>query len=232
MSVDGVLSVDISSGLAKTLVSRSWISGGMPWRKNYVPIRAVPVRSSPGKNSVRRTVGRLKPVPPVLVVIGDAEVKNKRKQTEPTGDGTLPQSREVSMKRFTHTCENDSPSLSLRRWCGKPNRVMSILILSLLPVVAHAADGLPSSPPADRRAPDPGTIPEKMIEPGKAPTAPSKSDPGIQHVPEKLGDPRGVVKPPSLDPDISKNPEAAPPAQKGINPPPAGGTPPGKSGVR
>ncbi|HEX7766560.1 MAG TPA: hypothetical protein VF443_07590 [Nitrospira sp.] len=108
---------------------------------------------------------------------------------------------------------------------------MSILILSLLPVVAHAADGLPSSQPADSRAPDSGTIPDNMIESGKVPTAPSKSDPGIQHVPEKLGDPRGAVKPPSVDPGISKNPEAAPPAQKGINPP-VGGTPPGKSGVR
>lgn len=136
------------------------------------------------------------------------------------------------MKRFTHTCENDSPSLSFRRrWCGNPNRVVSILILSLLPVVAHAADGLPSSPPAGSRAPDPGAIPEKMIEPGKVPTAPSKSDPGIQHMPEKLGDPRGAVKPPDLDPGISTNPDVAPPAQKGINPP-AGGTPPGKPGGR
>lgn len=135
------------------------------------------------------------------------------------------------MNRFTHTCENEIPSLSHRSWCGNPNRVVSILILSLLPVVAHAADGLQSSPPAGGRAPDPGAIPEKMIELGKVPPAPSKSDPGIQHMPEKLGDPRGAVKPPNLDPGISTNPDVAPPAQKGINPP-AGETPPGKSGGR
>ncbi|MDO9118120.1 MAG: hypothetical protein Q7U39_09195 [Nitrospira sp.] len=135
------------------------------------------------------------------------------------------------MMRSTRMCEHDSPSLALRRWSGKPNQLASILILSFLPVVTYAADGLPSSPPAGSRAPDPGVIPEQMIEPGKVPPAPSKSDPGIQHMPEKLGDPRGAVKPPSLDPGISKNPDAVPPAQKSINPP-AGGSPPGKSGGR
>lgn len=168
---------------------------------------------------------------PAPVVMRDAEVKHRRKQTEPLRARDLTQSSEVSMKRFIHTCENDISSLSLRRCCGNLNRVVSILILSLLPVVAHAADGLPPSPPAGSRAPDPGAIPEKMVEPGKVPTAPSKSDPGIQHMPEKLGDPRGAVKPPSLDSGMSTNPDVAPPAQKGINPP-EGGTPPGKSGVR
>lgn len=122
------------------------------------------------------------------------------------------------MMWIIRTCENDFPSLSFRSWCGKPNRLVSIFILSLLPVVAYAADGLPSSPPAGGRAPDPGAIPEKLIEPGKVPTAPSKSDPGIQHFPEKLGDPRGAVKPPDLDPGISKNPDAGPPASKKSNP--------------
>jgi hypothetical protein len=168
---------------------------------------------------------------PVPVVMGDAEVKRRRKQAEPLRAGAVTRSNEVSMKRFIHTCENDIPSLSFRRWCGNPSRVMSILILSLLPVVAHAADGLSSSPPVGSRAPDPGAIPEKMIEPGKVPTAPSKSDPGIQHMPEKLGDPRGAVKPPSLDSGMSTNPDVASPAQKGINPH-EGGTPPGKSGGR
>lgn len=135
------------------------------------------------------------------------------------------------MMRSTRMCEHDFLSLSLRRRSGKPSRLVSILILTLLPVLTYAADGLPSSPPAGGRAPNPGAIPEKMIEPGKVPTAPSKSDPGIQHMPEKLGDPRGAVKPPSLDPGISKNPDAVVPPQKGINPP-GGGTPPGKSGVR
>ena len=133
------------------------------------------------------------------------------------------------MMRSTRMCENDSPSLSLRRWSGKQNQLVSILILSLLPVVTYAADGLPSSPPAGSRAPDPGVIPEQMIEPGKVPPAPSKIDPGIQHMPEKLGDPRGAVKPPSIDPGISKNPETSPPGKKGINSP-DGRTPPGKSG--
>jgi len=109
--------------------------------------------------------------------------------------------------------------------------MVTFLMLSLLPVVAHAGDGLPSSPPASGSAPDPGAIPEKMMEPGSVPTSPSQIDPGIQHVPEKRGDPRGAVKPPTLDPGISKNPDVAPPAQKGINPP-AGGAKPDPSVVR
>lgn len=133
--------------------------------------------------------------------------------------------------RLAHTCENDIPSPSCSRWSGKLNRFVSILILSLLPVVTHAADGLPSSPPADGRAPDPGTIPEKMIEPGKVPMAPSKSDPGIQHMPEKLGDPRGAVKPPNLDPGISKNPDKMSPGSNEGNPPGAE-APQKKPGVR
>lgn len=140
-------------------------------------------------------------------------------------------SSEVNMMRFRRMCEDDSLSLSLRRRSEKPSRLVSILILTLLPVVTYAADGLPSSPPAGGRAPDPRAIPEKMIEPGKVPPAPSKSDPGIQHMPEKLGDPRGAVKPPDLDPGISKNPDVGSPASKEINPP--GATiPQKKPGVR
>lgn len=201
----------------------------MPWRKNYVRTRAVPVRPSQGKNSVRQTVGRLKPATPVPVAIRDAERSNSG--PGPCRGPEHSKSSEVNMMRSTRMCEHDSLSLSLRRRSGKPSRLVSILILTLLPVVTYAADGLPSSPPAGGRAPDPGAIPEKMIEPGKVPTAPSKSDPGIQHMPEKLGDPRGAVKPPSLDPGISKNPDAGSPASKETNPRGAE-TPQKKPGVR
>lgn len=128
-------------------------------------------------------------------------------------------------------CENEIPSLSCRKLAWNSSRVVTILVLCLLPVVAYAADGPPSSPPAGGPVPGPGTIPEKMIEPGKVPMAPSKSDPGIQHMPEKFGDPRGAVKPPDLDPGLSKNPDVVSPAAKDSNLPGAE-TPQKKPGVR
>lgn len=118
----------------------------------------------------------------------------------------------------TRSCENEIPSLSLRRWFVNPKQLVSILILSLLPATTCAADALPPSPPADSRVPDSGAIPEKMMEPGKVPPAPSKRDPGIQHMPEQFGDPRGAVIPPSLDHGMSKNPDAGAPASNERNP--------------
>jgi hypothetical protein len=56
-------------------------------------------------------------------------------------------------------------------------------------------------------------------------------DPGIQHMPEKLGDPRGSMKPPNIDPNMSMNPDVAPSPRKGVNPP-GEGTPQGKPDVR
>lgn len=126
--------------------------------------------------------------------------------------------------RSRDTSENDLSSALLKRWLGKPNRVVCILTMSLLPVGAYAADGPQPSLPGGERHLNPDTIPENKIEPDKVPNPPSKVppskiDPGIQHTPDTLGDPRGAVKPPIIDPGISKNPEAAPPGNKESNPP-------------
>lgn len=71
--------------------------------------------------------------------------------------------------------------------------------------------------------PTPGPIPEEK-ESGVPHIPPSQIDPGILHVPEQRGNPRATVKPPDLDPGISKNPDVAPPAQENINPSGEGST--------
>jgi hypothetical protein len=93
---------------------------------------------------------------------------------------------------------------------------VAIAILSLLPALAISADRLPPAPPEGGGAPTPGPIPEEK-ESGVPHIPPSQIDPGILHVPEQRGDPRATVKPPDLDPGISKNPDVAPPAQEDIN---------------
>ena len=101
---------------------------------------------------------------------------------------------------------------------------MAIAILSLLPALAISAVGLPPTPPESGDEPASGITPEKPLESGVQLTPPShKLDSGIQLMPEKRGDPRGAVKPRDLDPGISTNPDVAPPAHKGTNPP-GGGT--------
>lgn len=107
---------------------------------------------------------------------------------------------------------------------------MAIALLSLLPAVAASAVGLPPVRAVSGSEPASGSPPQKLLESGTPSVPPSQIDPGIQHVPEKQGDPRGAVKPPNLDPGISTNPDVVIPAAKGINPP--GGTPPGKPDVR
>jgi len=103
-----------------------------------------------------------------------------------------------------------------RRVSGKTSGFVAITILSLLPALAISADRLPPAPPEGDGAPTPGPTPKG--ESAVPPSPPSKIDPGILHVPDQRGDPRAAVKPPDIDPGISKNPDAAPPAQKDINP--------------
>ena len=107
---------------------------------------------------------------------------------------------------------------------------MPIALLSLLLAVAVSAVGFPTAWAVSGSEPASGSPPQKPLESGTPSVPPSQIDPGIHHVPEIQGDPRAAVKPPNLDLGISKNPDVAPPAAKGINPP--GSTPPGKPNLR
>ena len=113
----------------------------------------------------------------------------------------------------------------------KAHRLVAIALLTLLPAFAVAADVLPPAQlPESGGGPTPGT-PERPSESGVPAIPPSHIDPGIQHMPERRGDPRGSVKPPNLDPNMSTNPDVTPSPREGINPP--GGTrPQGKPGVQ
>jgi hypothetical protein len=114
----------------------------------------------------------------------------------------------------------------------KVHRLVAVAILTLLPVFAVAADVLqPAQLPKSGGGPTPDITPERASESGVPTIPPSRIDPGIQHMPERRGDPRGSVKPPNLDPSMSTNPDVAPSPRKGINPP-GGGTPQGKPDVR
>ena len=114
----------------------------------------------------------------------------------------------------------------------KVHRLVAVAILTLLPAFDVAADVLPPAQLPERGGgPAPGTTPEMPSESGVPAIPPSRIDPGIQHMPEKRGDPRGSVKPPNLDPSMSTNPDVAPSPREGINPP--GGAPPqGKPGIQ
>jgi len=106
---------------------------------------------------------------------------------------------------------------STRRGSREASGFVAIAILSLLPALAISADRLPPAPPEGGGAPPPVPIPEER-ESGVPSTPPSKPAAGIPPVPEQRGDPHAPVTPPDIDPGISKNPDAAPPAQKNINP--------------
>ena len=121
------------------------------------------------------------------------------------------------MSLSKHECGKVSRPFSTKRVSGKTPGFVAIAILSLLPSLAISADRPSPAPPGGGGAPTPGPIPEKK-EPGVPPMPPSQIDPGIQHVPEQRGDPRGTVKPPDLDPGIVTNPDMAPPAKKDVNP--------------
>jgi hypothetical protein len=114
----------------------------------------------------------------------------------------------------------------------KVPRLVTVAILTLLPVFAVAADVLPPTQlpeGGDRPAPD--ITPERAPESGIPTVPPSRIDPGIQHMPEGRGDSRGSVKPPNLDPNMSTNPDVAPAPREGANPP-GEGAPKGKPNVR
>jgi len=68
---------------------------------------------------------------------------------------------------------------------------MAIAILILLPAFAIAADVLPPAQlPESGGRPAPGITPERPSESGVPAIRPSRIDPGIQHTPERRGDPR------------------------------------------
>ena len=137
---------------------------------------------------------------------------------------------EVNMSWLLYKYGRRPHALSSERWPGKVPRLMAIALLSLLPAVAVSAVGLPPVRAVSGSEPASGSPPQKPLESGTPFVPPSQIDPGIQHVPEKQGDPRAAVKPPNLDPGISTNPDVAPPAAKGVNPP--GSKPPGKPDLR
>ena len=87
---------------------------------------------------------------------------------------------------------------------------MAIAILSFLPALAGSAVGFPLAPPESGDDPTPGKAHEQPSAVPRIP--PPRIDPGIQHVPEKRGDPRAAVKPPNLDQGMSTNPDVAPSA--------------------
>lgn len=108
----------------------------------------------------------------------------------------------------------------------------AIAILILLPAFPVAADILlPAQLPERGGRPAPDITPGKPPESGVPAIPPSRIDPGIQHMQERRGDPRGSVNPPNLDPSMSTNPDVAPSPREGINPP-GGASPQGKPGAR
>jgi len=114
----------------------------------------------------------------------------------------------------------------------KVHRLVAVAILSLLPVFAVADDVLPQAQlPESGGRPAPDLTPERAPESGVPTIPPSRIDPGIQHMPERRGDPRASIKPPNVDPNMSTNPDVAPSPRKGVNPP-GEGTPQGKPDVR
>ena len=100
------------------------------------------------------------------------------------------------------------------------HRLVAIAILTLLPAFAVAADVLPPAHLSESGGgPIPDITPDRPSGSGVPAIAPSHMDPGIQHVPEKRGDPQASVKPPNLDPSMSTNPDVAPPHAKTSIPP-------------
>ena len=139
---------------------------------------------------------------------------------------------QVSMLWSKHRYGRVPLSLSARWWSGKAHRLVAIAILSLFPAFAVAADRLPPAQlPESGGGPAPGITPERPSESSVPAIPPSRIDPGIQHMPERRGDPRGSVKPPNLDPSMSTNPDVAPSPREGINPP-GGARPQGKPGAQ
>jgi hypothetical protein len=124
------------------------------------------------------------------------------------------------MSWLKHRLSRVPRSLSARWWPVKAPRLVAIAILTLLPAFAVAADVLPPGQfPKSGSEPAPGITPERPSESSAPTIPPSRIDPGIQHSPERRGDPRGSVKPPNLDPSMSTNPDKSIPERQGIHPP-------------
>ena len=184
-------------------------------------IRAVRVRPNPVRNFVPQIAEKQKQATPVPVPIRDAELSLSR--SSPHWGHKAFTNDEVSMAWSNHGCGRVSRLFSSKRWPGKVSGLVATAILILLPALAiSAAGGSPPAPPESGGGPVPGIPPEKRLESGVPPIPPSQIDPGIHHMPEERGDPRGAVKPPNLDPGIAMNPDVAPPARQGINPPTGG----------
>lgn len=134
------------------------------------------------------------------------------------------------MSWLQYKCGRKPHALPSERWHVNVPRLIVIALLSIFSAVVVSAVGFPPVKAASGSEPASGSPPQKPLESGTPSIPPSQIDPGIQHVPEKQGDPRAAVKPPNLDPGIATNPDVAPPAVKGSNPP--GSTPPEKPTVR
>lgn len=136
------------------------------------------------------------------------------------------------MSCLKHQYSGVPPSLSIKWWSVMAPRLIAIATLLFLPVFAVAADILPpAQSPESGSGPVPGITPEKPSESVVPAIPPSRIDPGIQHAPERRGDPRGSVSPPNLDPSMSTNPDLGRSPRESINPP--GGTrPPGMPGAK
>lgn len=114
----------------------------------------------------------------------------------------------------------------------KVHRLVAIAILALLPAFTVAADVLlPAQLPERGGRPAPDITPRKPSASGVPAIPPSRMDPGMQHMPESSGDPRGSVKPPNLDPSMSTNPDVAPSPREDTNPS-GGAGPQRKPGAR
>ncbi len=191
--------------------------------------RAVPVWQNRERNFVRRIAERQKQALPVPVPIRGAEGSVNRSSPHRVHKVIIDE--EVSMSWSNHECGGVPLSRSTRRCPAKVHGLVAIAILTLLPAFAIAADVLPPAQlPESGGGPAPGITPERPSESGVPAIPPSHIDPGIQHAPEKRGDPRGSVKPPNLDPSMSTNPDVAPSPREGINPP-GGARPKGKPGA-
>ena len=177
---------------------------------------AVPVRQDRGRNSVQRVAAKQKQAAPVLVAIGDVQVSISRPNSCVKA---IVLAREVGMSESKHMRNQNFCKRGIHRWPGNAHRLVAIVMLSCLPTVLITTIGFPAASPGSNGEPVPDVAPKKPSVPGvPPPIAPSPIDPGIQHVPEKQGNPKGAVKPPDLDPGISKNPDAMLPANKESDP--------------
>lgn len=85
-------------------------------------------------------------------------------------------------------------------------------------VTARAADVIPPAPiPEPGPAQPPRATPETPSGPGAPAIPPSTIDPGIEHRPTTIPDPRSSVTPPDVDPNMTVPPETAPKKGQGTD---------------